>query len=124
MMKTAHPLGQVHGRWRPIAQRLMEPFSVVKAKISCQTLARVPHTLVVSQIDLLIFDTPPQPLHKHVVQGPPAAIHADANASFLEPLSKGQTRELCSLIGIEDLRLAMPDRLLHGLHTKGDIRVI
>src|SRR5262245_14391107 len=98
MMKTAHPLGQVHGRWCPIAQCLMEPFPVVKAKISCQALARVPRALVISQIDLLTFDTPPQPLHKHIVQGPPTAIHADTNAAVLEPLGKGQTRELGSLI--------------------------
>ena len=32
MMKTAHPLGQVHGRWRPIAQRLMEPFLGCKSQ--------------------------------------------------------------------------------------------
>ena len=100
MMQMARPLGQVHGRGRPIAQGLMQPFPVVKAKIPCQTLARVPHALVVLQIDLLIFDTPPQTLHKHVVQGPPAAIHADPNAAVLEALGKGRTRELGSLIGI------------------------
>jgi hypothetical protein len=83
MMKTAHPLGPVHGRWRPIVQRLMEPFPVGKAHISCQTLARVPPPVVVSPIDLLIFDTRPPALHADLVQGPPAAIPAETHASLL-----------------------------------------
>jgi hypothetical protein len=122
MRQTAHPRGQVPGRWRPIAQRLMEPFSIVNAHISGPTPARVPHTGVVSPIDRLIVDTPPPPLHHHVVQGPPAAIHAAAHAACLAPRTQGQTRELCSRLGLADLRLARPDRLLHGLHTQGDSR--
>jgi hypothetical protein len=89
MVKTADLLGQVYGRWRLVAQRLMEPFPVVTANIACQMLAGALYALVVSPIDLLVFDTPPQPLHPHVVQGPPAAIHADSHASLREPFSTG-----------------------------------
>ena len=96
----------------------MGPFLVVKPNISYQVLARLPDALVVSRIDLLPLDRPPQPFHKDIVRAPPAATHADPNAAVLEPLGKGQTRELGSLIGIEDCRLTMPERLLQGLHTK------
>ena len=118
-----HPLqasvsAMVDRRWRPVAQGLMEPCFVVKPKISCQMLARVPHALVVSHIDVLVLHTAPQPLDKHVIQRPPTAIHADPYASFLQPLRKGPTGKLRALVRVEDLRLALPECLLQGLDTK------
>src|SRR5215218_8327810 len=98
----------------------MAPYPVVEPEVACQTLACVPHALVVSPVDLLILDTPPQALHKHVVQGPPTALHAETNAAVLEPLSQGQTRELYPRIGSNNLWLAVPNRLLQGLHTPRD----
>src|SRR5262245_8385367 len=77
--RTAYLPCQVHGCWRPIARRLMEPLLVGKPPIVCHTVARVPHALGISQIDLLRLDRPPQPLHEYVVQSPAAAIHADVH---------------------------------------------
>src|SRR6266480_2114350 len=95
----------------PITQGLMEPLLVVERNVSCHMLARVPHALVVSPIDLLICDRPPQPLHEHVVQGPAAAVHADTDPSFLQPRRQLPTGELRPLVGVEDLRLAPAQRV-------------
>ena len=77
--RTAHLSCQDHGCWRPIARRLMEPLLVVRPQIAWHTVARVPHALGISQIDLLRLDGPLQPLHEHIVQSPAAGIHADVH---------------------------------------------
>ena len=95
----------------------MEPLLVVERKVSCQMLARVPHALVVSQIDLLIFDAVPQPLHTHVIQGAAAAIRTDSDSSFLQPRRECLSRELDPLVCIEDLRASLLERPLQRLDT-------
>jgi hypothetical protein len=91
--------------WGSVAERLVQALVVVKRNIARQPLARVPHALIVSQIHLLRCDRPPQPLHTHVVQGPPAAIPTDADPSCLPPLRDGPPGALRPLVGVEDLWL-------------------
>src|SRR5262245_6187815 len=51
--RMAHLPCQVHGCWRPIARRLMEPLPVGKPPIACHTVARAPNATGILQIDLL-----------------------------------------------------------------------
>ena len=108
----------VDRRWGAVAQRLVQPRMVVKPKISCQSLARVPHAPVVSQIHLLLLDTPPQALDEHVVQGPTAAIHTDPYPAGLQPRGKLLGGKLRSLVGVKNLRLAVGEGLVQRVETK------
>ena len=56
------------------------------------------------EIDLLIFDRPPEALHDDVVSPGAFAVHADLHACVSEDLRELQAGELAALIGIEDLR--------------------
>jgi hypothetical protein len=41
-----------------------------------------------------VLDTPPQPLHEHVVQTPATAIHADGHPGRFQPTRPGHGGEL------------------------------
>jgi hypothetical protein len=51
-------------------------------------------------MDLLIFQTAPQPLDQDVVQPAPAAVHADPHPSSFQLIGKRRASELCTLAGI------------------------
>ena len=101
----------------------MEPFRVVKPNISCQTLARVPHALIIAQIHLLVFHAAPQPLDNTWSKArprpsrPTVSLRAAAAPCSLD-WSTGP------LVGVKDLRLALAQRLLQRLDTACTIQVI
>ena len=75
--------------------------------------------VVSMEIDLFIFEAPPQPFHEDVIPPPARPIHTDLNPLILEKSSELLAGELTALIRIEDLRGAIPaDRLPHGLQTE------
>ena len=57
----------VHLIRRPVLEGLMRAHRVVKAEVPGQRRARLGPVRVRVQIDLLLFDTAPEPLNKHVV---------------------------------------------------------
>ena len=64
----------------------------------------------------MVFDGPPQPFNEDIVLASAAAIHADGDPVILEDLCESVTGKLCSLIRVEDLRLAVAFYgLLEGL---------
>jgi hypothetical protein len=83
----------------------MSPFTVIKLKVTPQTVDGFLHAAVILSIDLFRRDTAPQPLDKDVIECPSTAIHADENPALQQSRRKGQARELCPLIGVEDCRL-------------------
>ena len=62
-----------------VVQRLMRPFAVVEPEIVTQSLPGLPWRFIAFQIDLLLFDPPPETLGEDVIQSPPFSIHADPN---------------------------------------------
>ncbi len=50
------------------------------------------------QINLFVFDRSPQPFNKHIVPPGALAVHADADAVFLEQAGEGQRCELAALV--------------------------
>ena len=48
----------------------MEPYSVVELEVSFQTVACLSYSLVAMQINLLVLDGSPEPLHKDIVKDP------------------------------------------------------
>jgi hypothetical protein len=78
------------------------------------------------QIDLLVLHRPPQPLDEHVVPPGALAVHADLDLVFGEHASEGGACKLRALVGVDDLRLAVPRQRLFerldaevGLHRDG-----
>jgi len=102
----------------PIAERLMQPFRVVKPKIGGQLFPRFLDRPVIMKIDFLVLDGPPESFNEDIVKEPAAAVHTDPNLGFLQKSSKSITCELASLIRIEDLQLRDPEGILQRLDTK------
>ena len=101
--------------WYAIFQALVGSLVIVEEKIRLQSLPQIGHRLVFPEVDFFIFDTAPQPFDEDIVETPTAAIHADADIGILQATGESQRRELRSLIGIEDLRSAHPERLVQRL---------
>src|SRR3954469_15374640 len=74
------------------------------------------------QIDLLIFERPPEPLGKDVVQRSPTAIHADLHAGRFQSLCVLRTGEVAPLIAVPNRRGRHPQSLLYGFEHKGDLQ--
>ena len=70
------------------------------------------------EVDVLIFDRPPQPLDKDVVEASSPAIHADPDVVIEKNLGKGFAGELGALISVEYLRSPMLQCHLQGLHAE------
>jgi hypothetical protein len=77
------------------------------------------------QIHLLVFDAAPQPLDEHVVAPGAFAVHADRNAVVGEHAGEGRAGELRTLVGVEDLRLAvLGQRILQPSSTQNAASIV
>ncbi len=63
-----------------IAEALVRAFVIIVTKILIQANPGIPWTLVVLQINIFIFDTPPKPFDKNVIKRPSPVVHADPAA--------------------------------------------
>lgn len=79
-------------------------------------------SLVVFQVNLFVFDRPPETLNHDVVKGPAAAVHADPSAVFLKKACELVAGKLDALIGIENLRLRYLKRFLQSVDAKSGIQ--
>jgi len=93
-----------------ISQALVGSLVVVEEEICLQTPLQGGDRLVFSEINILIFDTAPQPLDEDIVETPTATIHADADIGILQATGESQGGELGALVGIEQLRSAHLER--------------
>src|SRR5450759_1278075 len=97
----------------------MWPPGVVELQIARNFGSGGRHRLVGIQIDLFVFHAPPQAFYEDVIDPASLAIHADLDAVRLEDGGEVVTRELASLVAVEDLRRAvLDDRLLKGLDAE------
>jgi len=109
----------VHLDGRLAAKRLMRSGLVVKRQVALQPLLGRTDGVVRVQIHLLVFDTSPQPLYKHVVPPAAFAVHADLNPLVFQESRELLAGELTPLVGVEDLGTAiLRDRLPHGVETE------
>jgi hypothetical protein len=68
------------------------------------------------QVEVVVFDGPPQPFNEDVVLASAASVHADSDPMVLEDLCESVAGKLGSLIRVEDLRFAVElHSLLEGL---------
>ena len=66
-----------------VAQRLVQTSLVVISNILGKPCFQLPDGLVAFEVNILIFDRPPESFHKDMIQITPLAVHADLNASGL-----------------------------------------
>ena len=59
------------------------------------------------EIDLLVLETSPEAFDEHIVDPATFTIHADPDAVALEHAGERLSGELCTLVGIENLRCAV-----------------
>src|SRR5207244_10966559 len=83
---------------------------------------RVRYSSVVFQVNLFVFHGSPQPLGENVVQRASTSIHADHNARALQSSCELLAGELCSLIGIEDLRLRFLQSTIQRRQTEARVQ--
>ena len=69
----------VHAIGRAAVKRAMRPDLIIKGHVAGYPDLGVVDRLIGMEIDLLIFETSPQPLDKDIVPPPPDSIHADLN---------------------------------------------
>lgn len=58
--------------------------AVVEAQISADGSAGLGYGLVGVEIDLLVFDRPPEPLDEDIIPSRALAVHRDGDLSFLQ----------------------------------------
>ena len=85
----------------------MRAACVVEQEVACKLLPGFGYAFIGAQVDVLVFHALPQPFHEHVVYPPTLAIHTDFDVVVLEHLDEAFTRELTSLVGVEDIRPAI-----------------
>lgn len=86
--------------------------AVVEAQIPADGSAGLGHGFVGVEIDLLVFDRPPEPLDEHVVPPCALAVHRDGNLSLFQHGGEVDGGELRSLVGVEDVGLAVTGQRL------------
>ena len=62
----------------------------------------------VVQVDRLVLHRSPETLDEDVVEPAPPAVHGDLHLRRPQSPGEGMAGELAALIGVEDLRLAVP----------------
>jgi len=74
-----------------------------------------------------MLERPPQPLDEDVVHPTTAAIHGDLDPCARQRAGEGRTGELAALVGVENLRRAVPCQSVverseaeRGIHCIGD----
>ena len=99
----------------------MGPTCVIHAvDVSAERSARLGDAGIGPQVNLLVFDGPPEPIHEQIVPPGPFAIHADRDLMTFEQVCEGQVREMRPLISVEDLGLAVfCQRFLGSLDAEG-----
>lgn len=89
------------------AERGVRAARVVELDEAPQPLPGIADRVVGTQVHLLVLDRAPQPLHEDVVSPGATPVHADGHAALLERIRERQAGELATLVGVEDLGLAV-----------------
>ena len=108
-MRQATEVGMV---WRlPVKARMRAP-GIVKAEVATDRGAGLGNRIVGSEIHLLILHRAPTALNEDVVAPCTLAVHADGDAVPDEDAGEVGAGELAALIGVEDVRSAVPGKRL------------
>jgi len=97
----------------------MRTLGVVEHKILAQSNYQFAHRGIAVEVDILVLDVAPQTFYKNVVKGPAPSVHADFDLLALEYPCEAGAGELCALVAVEDVGLAIvAQRLLQAVDAK------
>lgn len=87
----------------------MGPSGVIELNVLLYSPIQVHTCFIRVQIDILIFDAPPEPFNVYVVSGSSPSIHADLELGLRrivadKCLNEHIAGKLAALVGVEDLR--------------------
>ena len=103
----------------PSVKRRMPTLFVVEANPVVQAVVEFGAAVKCMQVEVVMFDRPPEPLDEDVVLTSAAAVHANRDVVVFEKLGKGRAGKLGALIGVEDLRPPVaPEGFLERLYTE------
>ena len=85
----------------------MRSAGVIELEVAADLASCLCDRLVGVQVDVLVFKRTPEALNEDIVAPAALTIHADVDPFFFEPPGKGLAGELRTLIGVEDIRLAV-----------------
>jgi len=91
---------------------LMRPLSIVKTEVGSEILDGVWRIAVILEIDVFVFHCPPESFDKDVVQRTAPAVHADQDVLGLESAGERLAGKLRSLVGVEDFRRTLTQRVI------------
>ncbi len=78
---------------------------------------------VALQVNLLVFDRPPEPFDEDVVEAAALAIHRELYSELEQRLGKLRRGKLAALVGVDDVRNpVLGDRPLHCIRTEGRVQ--
>ena len=76
---------------------------VVEKNILAQSIMQAFYAIVAFDINVFVFEGPPESFYEDIVKTPSFSIHADPNVCFLQPLDELLAGILASLVRIEYL---------------------
>src|SRR5271165_5393666 len=79
---------------------------------------------IIFDVDVFVFNAPPEPLHEDVVQRPPTTVPAHRDPRLLQAAGVLSRRELRPQVGVEALRPAPRQRLLQRLQTELPVQCV
>jgi hypothetical protein len=105
-----------------VIEGLMGPILVIEPEIGRQTHHQFRNELIIFNVDILVFHTPPESLDEDVVPRTPPTVTAHRDPGLLQAAGVLPRRELRPQVGVEDLRLAVRQRLLRRLQTEPPVQ--
>ena len=109
---------EIHPVRCSIIERLMKPLLIVKVEIVSQSTPSCSNGVIVVEIDLLILDTPPEPLNKDVVKIAASAVPTNGNLSRLKSSGKSIRSKLTALVVVEYQRSRLAKCAFESQQTK------
>ena len=104
-----------------IVESLVGALLIIEEEVVGQSPIEVGDGLVGLEIEVFVFDGAPEAFDEYVVQSPPFAVHADADAFPLQSGGEAGGGELGALVGVEDVGLAdLPVRAVSRTQTGGE----
>ena len=103
----------------------MRVLGVVKRKVFRQAHQQLAHGGVAVEVDVLMLDSPPKPLHKDVAIRPAPAVRAGGDPLAIEHAREGLAGELPALVTVEHLGFAMlAQGVLQAVHAKRRLHAV
>ena len=78
----------------PVAQRMMRPLLIGEDEVPLEASPKLRYRLVAPDGNVLVLHAPSEPLHEHVAQRTPTAVHAHRHTGRPQPPGEPTRREL------------------------------